>query len=106
MQFNSDFLVSTNSVGINVNHNSVDEYVNDTQMDIDGAWGSSVEMFALAYLLNTRIILYSRGSHTWQLHSPSRVDPSLWFYESDSDCALFLYHTGNHFKVVPSIISQ
>ena len=105
MQLNSDLFMSSGYVGINVNHNSVDEYINDTQMDTDGAWGSAVEMFTLAHLLSTRIISYSRENGTWQLHSPSHVDPSLRIYESDSDCAMFLYHTGNHFKVVRSIIS-
>ena len=105
MQLNSDLFMSSGYVGINVNYNSVDDYINDTRMDTDGAWGSSVEMFALAHLLSTRIISYSRESTMWQLHAPSHVDPSLRIYETDSDCAMFLYHTGNHFKVIRSIIS-
>ena len=105
MQLNSDLFMTSGCVGINANYDSVDEYLFDTLMDTDGARGTSVEMFALAHLLSTRIISYSWRSHTWQLHSPSHVDPSLRIYETDSDCAMFLYHTGNHFKVFRSIIS-
>ena len=105
MQLTSDLFMSSGYVGINVNHSIVDEYINDTQIDTNGAWGTAVEIFALTHLLNTHIISYSRVNGTWQLHSPSHVDPSLQVYESDSDCVMFLYHTGNHFKVVQSIIS-
>ena len=97
--------MSSGYVGIYPCYNSVDEYINDTQMNRNGAWGGSVEMFALAHLLDVRVISYSRENATWQLHAPSHVDPSLGIYESDSDAAMFLYHTGNHFKVVRSIIS-
>ena len=92
-QLNSDLFMSSGYVGINVNHNSVDEYINDTQIDTNGAWGTAIGIFALAHLLNTRIISSPRVkfNRTWQLHSPSHVDPSLQVYESDSDCAIYVF---------------
>ena len=48
-QLNSDLFMSSGYVGINVNHNSVDEYINDTQIDTNGAWGTAIEIFALAH---------------------------------------------------------
>lgn len=100
---NNDLFLLGNYVGVSDNHNSIAQYISTTGMNI-GAWGTTVEILALSHLLRTRILSYTIPACTWQLHVPSHTDPSLSRFETDSDMAMFLYHTGNHFKVVRSII--
>ena len=42
-------------LGVHVTQNSIAEYVQDTHMDMDGAWGTEVETLTLAHLLQTNI---------------------------------------------------
>ena len=91
-------------VEIPTNCRSVVEYVHISRMNTDCVWGSHREIFALSHLLRTRIYSFSQQLRTWQAHLPCHVDPSLQMYDTDSDPAMFLYYSGNHFMVVQSIL--
>ena len=100
---NNDLFIQNGYVGC-AEYSSIANYITATGMNLTG-WGGTPELFAMAHLLRTRIFTYSQQHATWQLHAPYRVDPSLEIFESDTDMAMFLFHTGDHYKTVRSIVT-
>ena len=83
-------------------YSSVEEYVRDTEMDQDSTWGTDVEMFTLAHLLNTTIFSYNTGDQKWWRFSPNFLDKTL---TDDSNArAIYIRHPPGHFDVVRSIV--
>ena len=81
---------------------SVEEYVWDTEMDRDSTWGTDVEMFTLAHLLNTAIFSYNTRDQKWWRFSPNFVDKTLT--DDSTARAIYIRHPPGHFDVVRSIV--
>ena len=105
LQYDDLFLCSA-QVGVNVNYNSLSEYIIGKQMDKNKEWGTEVELFAICHLLRTKVYTYSQVSSTWQLHAPSDIDPSLHALESSTDMGMYVYHAFDHYKNVCSILNE
>ncbi|XP_064399479.1 ATP-dependent DNA helicase PIF6-like [Halichondria panicea] len=77
-------------------------YVRATQMDQTRTWGTHLEIFALAHLLERRVFVYSRtAGNAWLCHCPSKIDPNI--PPPRDKKGLYIYHTGDHYKVVTSV---
>ena len=64
-------------------------------------WGGTTEIFALAHMLGRHVYNFSRVSRSWNENCPTLIDRSL---DSPSRKeALYIYHTGDHYKVVMSV---
>ena len=82
-------------------YRSVEEYIRHTGMHRVSTWGTEVEIFTMAHLLNTTIFSFNSRDKRWWRFSPNFVDLSL-----PDDCtamAIYLNHTPSHFEVVHSI---
>ena len=50
-------------LGAHVTQDNIAEYIQDTHMDLNGAWGTDVEILTLAHLLQTNITLVTIGGN-------------------------------------------
>lgn len=82
-------------------YDAVEGYISDTKMDQDSTWGTEVEMFTLAHLLNTAIFSYNTREERWWRFSPCFVDRTL--IDDDTARAMYIRHLPGHFDVVRSI---
>ena len=64
LQYDDLFMCSA-QVGVNVNYNSLSEYIIGKQMDNNKEWGTEVELFAICHLLRTKVYI-----HTHRLEVP------------------------------------
>ncbi len=81
-----------------LNYDSLDDYVQTTNMHMSGTWGTEVEVMMLASLLCTRIYLY-RDYCPWHENHPE-----LFGGQATAVGAIYLSHlNGNHFNVVVSV---
>lgn len=103
MLHNDSLCMSSTYMGLGDTYRNVSHYINSTQMNRNATWGTTVEILALAHLLRVAIYVYSVTSNTWQQHCPSHLNPSLHVYESNSDCGIYLFHTGDHYLIVRGI---
>lgn len=81
---------------------SVNNYINVTNMEKLGTWGTDVEIFALATLLNTKIVVYYRpatsDTFSWYTYRP--MTPS----DKVEETSIYLRNLGNHFERVNSVV--
>ena len=84
-----------------VNYTSIQEYITDTNMDQECAWGTDIEILTLSHLLHTPIMSYSVQHHSWQRYAPHNVDRSLT--DNILQMSLYLVHKTNHFDVACSV---
>lgn len=84
---------------------SVVDYVQSSGMRQEGTWGTDVEIYTAAHMLQTNIYVYSAygpDQLKWMCHSPTDIDHAL----QTSDRSIYLYHIdGNHYEVVRSVES-
>ena len=81
----------------------MEQYIARTRMEHAGAWGTQVEIIALAHLLTTPILTHA-GTLGWNRYSPSAAYGSLDV--SQSDChqmAMYIRHGSDHYDVVTSV---
>ena len=82
-------------------YRSMQAYIRGESMDLQG-WGGSTELYAFSHLLKKRIVTYTALTDTWESHCPSRVDQSI--IPPCNEQALYVYHTGDHYMVVTSLL--
>ena len=78
---------------------SVQQYLHFTKMEKDGTWGTEVELFTAALMLNTKIYVYSKVGFedSWQVHDPKFLDKDT----SPSDQSIYISNPRNtHYDVV------
>lgn len=77
------------------NH-SIANYLRESQMSEEGVWGSEVEIFVAATLLQTPIAVFAAfgDRHLWQVFRPLR------YKEPRERCMLYLQNSNNHFEPV------
>ena len=73
-------------------HNSMDDYIVAYQMRHSG-WGG---VFALVHMIGQRMYNSSRVSRSWNENCPTLID------SPKRKEALYIYHMGDHYKVVMS----
>ena len=80
---------------------SIAEYIQDTHMNMNGAWGTDVEILTLAHLLQTNIYVFDTSYNWWQLFSPYHLDHSLPVDSSAK--SMYIVHFSQHFEVMSSV---
>ena len=84
-------------------YRSIEEYIRDTEMDRDSTWGTDVEMFTLAHLLNMAIFSYNPQDKKWWRFSPNFVNNTLT--DDSTATAKYIKHPPGHFDVLRSIVN-
>ena len=87
--------------GIIHSHCSVQEYIRANNIDKASAWGTEVQMFTLAHLLQTPVVLWVKNHATWARHAPCGVDRTL--NDDVTQMSMYLNLRCNHFEVVCSM---
>ena len=87
-----------------IGHSSVFEYIQHTCMDQDGTWGTEIEIFTLAHLLNTCIFVYTTEQCNWWRYGPQNVDRSL--NVDITNMFMYIRNPGQHFDVVCSTFAS
>jgi len=80
---------------------SVEDYLEQTQMAINGTWGTDFEMCLLSHLLHTVIYSYNKPEGYWIAcfaHSIEKTIP-----EDVNVKSMYINYTGNHFEVVTAV---
>ena len=72
-------------------------------MDLNGTWGTNVEMACLAHLIGSPVYCYdaSQRHHIWAAYFPSDVDRSI--HRDVRQKSLYIHFANHHFNVVSSI---
>ena len=88
------------ALSLDPSYRNVTHYIAVTRMGEDNTWGTSLEIWVCAHLLQTTIYVYSENEH-WNRYGP-QLDVRV--YDVDSvEKALYLNHPPGHFEVVTSI---
>jgi len=81
------------------------DYVDESQVDSEGVWGSDVEIFVAATMLRTPIAVYSAfGDHQflWQVFQPlERQEAAVG--PANHDCLIYLQNSYSHFEPVTDV---
>ena len=84
----------------NGGYESVEAYLAQTRMAVNGVWGTDFEMSILAHKLNTIVYSYKEDEY-WIACFANGIDKSI---PKDINCqSMYIYYTGNHFDVVTSV---
>ena len=70
-------------------------------MDQEFTWGTDIEIFTLAHLLETPILSYDVQTRAWWRYAPHNLDRSL--NDDIQQMSMYLLHTSDHFHVVCSV---
>jgi len=84
----------------------IESYITVTRMESNGAWGSEVEIFALAHLLNVPTYEYFGSIKRWHLYTPLAVCGFMGLSQYDnSSMAMYIRLSRDHYDVVSSVKS-
>ena len=94
------FLIVNNMLG----EYTMGEYIESSRMNLEGAWGTGVEIASLAHMLNTNIYTYHAAQEVpqWVVFTPRMVDDRLPIQLDQR--SIYLYFNGNHYNVVMSVL--
>ena len=82
----------------------MEQYIARSRMEHAGAWGTQVEMIALAHLLNTPILTHA-GTLGWNRYSSSAAYGFLDASQPDGQqMAMYIRHSGDHYDVITSVL--
>ena len=78
---------------------SVEDYIQQTEMDQNGKWGTNVEIACLAHLIYSPVYYYdaSQCHHIWAAYFPSDVDTQV-YYKRYQAKTLYIHFADNHFN--------
>ena len=82
-------------------YDPVEGHISDAKMDQDSTWGTEVEMFTLAHLLNTATFLYNTRDKRWWRFSPYCVDRT----STDDDTARAIINCRPNRLAVPPLLN-
>ena len=61
---------------IDSRYTTIEQYITQTRMNKSETWGTDIEIFTLAHLLDTPIMVYHHGLHYWNRYAPNAIDPT------------------------------
>ena len=101
-----NLLVGYNSTGhanylVPFNFNSVQEYLDNTNMGISHTWGTDLEMICFCHMFNVNLYSFGAGSNTWAVFSPVNIEAGL--PRVYNIMSVYLYLRDQHFCVVASV---
>jgi len=83
-------------------YSTIEDYIQSSEMDRDGTWGSAIKMVCASHLFSIPLYVYniSHENHNWIAYFPSYIDS----LPRDVNCmSMYIYFTGNHFNVVSGV---
>ena len=63
------------------NYNSVQQYIDNTNMAISHTWGTDLEIICFCHMFNINLYSYDAGSNTWAVFSPVKSAPCVQHHE-------------------------
>jgi hypothetical protein len=88
------------ALSLDPSYRNATHYIAVTRMGENNTWGTSLEIWVCAHLLQTTIYVYSENEH-WNRYGP-QLDVRV--YDVDPvEKALYFNHPPGHFEVVTSI---
>ena len=85
-------------LGSIIEDDTIDDYIDRTQIDQEGAWGSDIEMALISHKLSINVASFNVATGIWR---PGILSPNE-FGEDQSIPTIYIHYTGNHFNVVLS----
>ena len=82
-----------------VQHSSIQAYIQESKMNMNGTWGTDIEILTFASLCQANVYVYGTRSGNWVIHPPS-------LSVNDIDVSIesvYLLHSGDHYDVVSSV---
>ena len=99
MKLYSDFFIQHTD---KTRYTSMQQYIEDKEMNQTSTWGTDVEILAMAHLLKTCVYIYDTEEGNWLRYSPCHVDRSLQL--ADTQRAMYILHPPDHYDVVRSTV--
>ena len=81
---------------------SIEEYLQRTNMAQDGVWGSTTEMLVFAHLAGVNIASYNANDGSYHMLAPGVIEPDRFPQDDSRPTIYLLFSDGNHFNVTVS----
>jgi len=86
-----------------LNFSTVEDYLNNSGMSVNGTWGTELEMIVFSHMLKTNVYSFDASSNTWSDFSAGIIDRTA---ERDyTTMSVYIYFRHAHFYVVSSVRS-
>ena len=86
-------------LGAHVQQISIQAYIQDSRMSLDGTWGTDIEIFTFANLCGANVYVYDTQYGSWNVFPPTL---SLTHIDA-STMSVYLLHPVDHYDVVSSV---
>ena len=86
-----------------LNYSTVQEYVNNSRMSVNGTWGTELDMMVFSHMLTTNVYSFDATSNTWAVFSAANIDRTA--ARDYTTMSVYIYLRHSHFYVVSSIRS-
>ena len=80
---------------------TVQQYITNSRVDRQGAWGTWVEMMVLANMVGANVYSYRIQNDYYEIASPGYIDPAAYPQDYGRQ-SMYILYTGDHFNVVLS----
>ena len=81
---------------------TIEEYIEASHMDQNGAWGITAELLELAHMLEANIASYNSDDKRYQVYSPGVIDYEAYGEDNSRPTLYLIFTDGNHFNVILS----
>ena len=86
---------------VDIHEPTVQQYIANSRVDRQGAWGTWVEMMVLANMVGANVYSYRIQNDYYEIASPGYIDPAAYPQDYGRQ-SMYILYTGNHFNVVLS----
>ena len=81
---------------------TIEEYIEASHMDQDGAWGTTAEMLVLAHILEANIASYNSDDKRYQVYSLGVIDYEVYGEDNSWPTPYDIFTDSNHLNVMLS----
>ena len=86
---------------IAIHEPTVQQYIANSRVDRQGAWGTWFEMMVLANMVGANVYSYRIQNDYYEIASPGYIDPTAYPQDYGRQ-SMYILYTGDHFNVVLS----
>ena len=80
---------------------TVQQYIANSCVDRQGAWGTWVEMMVLANMVGANVYSYCIQNDYYEIYTPGYIDPAVYPQDYGRQ-SMYILYMGDHFNVVLS----
>ena len=84
-----------------LNYSTVQDYINNSRMSVNGTWGTELEMMVFSHMPTTNVYSFDATSNTWNVFSPANIDRTA--ARDYTTMSVYIYLRHSDFYVVSSI---